>query len=65
MRRAIVLYEPVQHLFKATESVKIDMFKIDIIALSESRRIQLQFATNEDSACQRGATSLRWAYDVT
>ena len=37
----------IYNILKGTESVKIDsMFKIDFMSLNDSRRIQLQFATN-------------------
>ena len=61
--------------------IAIDLFydlysilNINIIVLSKSRRIQLQFATNriiidklepEIQPAKGSVTSLRWAYDVT
>ena len=44
-----------------------NMFEIDLIVLNESRRIQLQFATNRIKIgfLEPEITSLHWAYDVT
>ena len=44
-----------------------NMFEIDLIVLNESRRIQLQFATNriKIGLLEPEITSLHWAYDVT
>ena len=63
------------HLNKETASFKIDRtFKIYFIAYYESKRFQLQFATNrikigplepEIQPVKGCPTSLRWAYDVT